>query len=324
VAILASAGVAMLLYATLLRDGGTPPKGHAVSSQCSLGVLRSNQLLLHPRTGTFYSIDALNPDVVAFGGKYLMYFSGNSVASATQPKWVTGLAVASRPSGPFRVDSSFRGNYLNGGTTQWRGGLWHLVEVVQGSVNELAESADGRSWHHVAWLPAFRLDGRIVTGADFSLTVEHKELVASMFLVQPRPLYSAFTIARVRFNGRSWRGFEPILQRDTGVNYEAYDIGEPYVFENATGAANMLYVATAADRVRSIAMAYRRHGHWARCANNPVIRAGAPWAKTIAIDPSVLRVGSATYVYYGGAANTGLGSDLGGMIGVASFAKDRR
>jgi 3D (Asp-Asp-Asp) domain-containing protein len=86
----------------------------------------------------------------------------------------------------------------------------------------------------------------------------------------------------------------------------------------------MLYGATAADNVRSIAMAVLRQGRWVRCGNNPVIRAGVPWAHTIAVDPSVLRIGPVTYVYYGGASNTGLGSNLSGAIGVARFVDSHR
>lgn len=322
-ALLATVGVALALHAALHRDSGSAREG-SVAPRCSLGVLQRDQTLLRPRPRTLYSVDALNPDVVAFAGKYLMYFSGNSVPSATQPKWLTGLAVASRPMGPFRVESSFRGDYLNGGTTTWRGRLWHLVEVVQGSVNELADSVNGRTWHRVASLPSFKLNGATVDGADFSLIVEHGELVASMFLVYPQPQSSAFTLARVRFNGQRWHGFEAILRRRTSSPYEANDVGEPYVFDTASGQTAMLYAATAADKVRSVAMAIRHDGHWVPCRNNPVIRAGAPWAQTIAIDPSVLRTGLVTYVYYGGGSNTELDSDLGGSIGVARFEEAGR
>lgn len=223
------------------------------------------------------------------------------------------------------MDSRFRGRYLNGGTTLWRGRLWHLVEVVPGTVvNELADSVDGLTWHHVAWLPTFSSDGAKVAGADFSLFVERGELVASMFLVHTRPLGSAFALGRVHFDGRRWHSFETILRRDASMPYEAYDVGEPEVFKAAAGETAMLYGATAADNVRSIAMAILRQGRWVRCRNNPVIRAGAPWARTIAIDPSVLRIGSVNYVYYGGASSTGFTSNLGGAIGVARFVDGHR
>ena len=287
-------------------------------------MLQRDQPLLRPRPRSFYSVDALNPDVVAYDGEYLMYFSGNSVPSATQPKWVTGLAVASHPMGPFRVDARFRGDYLNGGTTLWRGRLWHLVEVIPGAVSELADSVDGRTWHRVAWLPSFVSSGAQVVGADFSLVVERGELVASMFLVHTRPLGSAFALGRVHFDGRRWHGFETILRRDASLPYEGYDVGEPEVFKAAAGETAMLYGATATNNVRSIAMAILRHGRWVRCGNSPVIRAGAAWAHTIAIDPSVLRIGSVNYVYYGGASSTGFSSNLGGAIGVARFVDSYR
>jgi hypothetical protein len=312
-------GVTLLLYASL-QGNATTAGVRAAAPDCSLGVLQQEQPLIRPRPRSFYSVDALNPDVVAYDGEYLMYFSGNSVSSAIRPRWVTGLAVASHPMGPFRVDTRFRGSYLNGGTTLWRGHLWHLVEVQQGAVNELADSVNGRTWHHIAWLPTFASDGEKLTGADFSLFVERGELVASMFLVHAQPLGSAFALGRVHFDGRHWHGFETVLRRDASLPYEGYDVGEPDVFETVGGETAMLYAATATNDVRSIAMALLRQGRWVRCANNPVIRPGAPWAHTIAIDPSVLRIGLNTYVYYGGALTAGLGSGLDGAIGVARFA----
>jgi hypothetical protein len=247
-----------------------------------------------------------------------MYFSGNSVPSADRPRWKTGLAVATHPMGPFRLDSRFRGAYLNGGTAIWRGRLWHLVEHGPASANELAVSTDGRRWRHVAWLPSFRLGRTAVVGSDFYLAVERGELAAYMFLVRPKPTSSAFTIGRVRFDGRRWNSFAPVLRHQPSRWYEAYDLGEPAVFRSSRGLA-MLYVGTAADGVRSISMAVLRNGKWIRCANNPLISPGSGWARTIAIDPSVLRAGATTYVYYGGAPTKGLGSDLGGAIGVARY-----
>lgn len=319
-------GIALLLYPTL-KDNATTAGTRAAAPDCSLGILQQEQPLIWPRPRSFYSVDALNPDVVAYEGKYLMYFSGNSLPSTIRPRWVTGLAVASRPMGPFRVDARFRGSYLNGGTTLWHGRLWHLVEVQPGAINELADSINGRTWYHIAWLPAFASGAEKLTGADFSLRVERGELVASMFLVHTRPLGSAFALGQAHFDGRHWHGFKTVLRREASLRYEGYDIGEPYVFETAGSETAMLYAATATSNVRSIAMALLRQGRWVRCANNPVIRGGAPWAHTIAIDPSVLRVGANTYVYYGGAPTAGLGSDLDGAIGVARFATataDRR
>ena len=71
------------------------------SPQCSLGTqLGEGRQLLAPRPGTFYSVDVLNPDVVFFDGRYLMYFSGND-RHTQEGNWREGFAIATSPTGPF-------------------------------------------------------------------------------------------------------------------------------------------------------------------------------------------------------------------------------
>jgi hypothetical protein len=316
---LACAGIVLWVA---LSGQGTTRSASTGPAGCTLGRLRQDRTLLRPRPGSFYSVDALAPDVVRYQRRYLLYFSGNRVASAVHPRWTTGLAVSSNPMGPFRVDGGFRGRYLNGGTTVWRGLLWHLVEVGSGSAGELAVSDDGRAWRHVAWLPAFQMGRAKVVGADFDLSVEHNQLAAYMFLVHPHPLSSAHAFGRALYDGRRWHGFEPVLRRQASQSYEAFDVGEPDVF-TIGGRRAMLYGGTAANMVRTIAVALARDGRWVRCPHNPIIQAGAPWAPTIAIDPSVLRAGRVTYVYYAGSRTRGLGSNLDGVVGVARYVRGR-
>src|SRR4029077_2501170 len=148
---------AAVILALLLVGCGSSATGLAdrQSRPCSLGKpVGGGRLLLAPRPGTFYSVDALNPDVVAFRGHYLMYFSGNDSHTA-DGNWRTGLAVASSPMGPFRIRASLKGNYLNGGTAVWRGRLWHVVEDNPSIRGELANSSDGIAWRHESFLPGF-------------------------------------------------------------------------------------------------------------------------------------------------------------------------
>jgi hypothetical protein len=82
----------MVLCCFLVGCGSsTPNLASRKSMECSLGTqLGEGRQLLAPRAGTFYSVDALNPDVVVFHGRYLMYFSGND-RHTEAGNWRTGL-----------------------------------------------------------------------------------------------------------------------------------------------------------------------------------------------------------------------------------------
>ena len=294
---------------------GAPAGAAAVEPACSLGRLVQRVALIAPQPRSFYSVDALNPDVVHLGRRWLMYFSGNSVRSSAAPRWVTGLAVASSPTGPFHV-TAYRGDYLNGGTAVWRGRLWHLVERRPGVESALEVSDDGLHWREVALLPNFVVGGQPAAGADFSLTVEDGQLDAFMFLVHPPPIGSLYALGHVFFDGHRFHGFQVVLRRDPTVATEAYDVGEPDVF--SLGARQlMLYGSTSAALVRSVSLAVHEHAGWVRCG--AVIRGGASWAPEIAVDPSAVADGRSLYVYYGGSSGNGLVADLGGHIGVDVF-----
>ena len=162
---------------------------HRQQEQCSLGQPTGEERqLLAPRPGTFYSVDALNPDVVIFHGRYFLYFSGNDSHTA-KGNWRTGLAISRSPTGPFRVQRDLAGNYLNGGTTVWHGRLWHVVEDnpidgtdIQGT---LASSNDGVHWHRQTLLPSFTVDGVTYHGADFFLESQGSSLGVYMLAVPP-------------------------------------------------------------------------------------------------------------------------------------------
>lgn len=306
--------VAWLVPAALAILACGPPAAslHAQAADCSLGRLRLQRTLIVPHAGTPYSVDALNPDVVQWRERFLMYFSGNDVASSasTNSQWSTELAVADRPTGPFRI-TAFHAHYLNGGTTVWRGQLWHLVEVNQGYTSDLAVSTDGVHWRHVAWFPSFRIAGRPAGGADFSLGVANGQLVIYMFIVY-HPLSSTRMLGQIMFDGRRFHGFRPIL---TAQNPDT-DVGEPYPF-TVNGRRRLLYVVTAAHNIRSIAEAVFRRGRWMPCGVE--ITGGAPWASLVAIDPNVITLRGRAYIFYGGGPTPGLGSDLHGEIGVDEY-----
>jgi hypothetical protein len=282
----------------------------AASGRDWLGTRVAQRPLLFPRKHSFFSVDALNPDVVAWKHRYFMYFSGNDWPTQAG-RWSTGLAVANSPLGPFRV-TRFHANYLNGGTTIWRGRLWHLYYYQNGG-DELATSKDGFHWKHVAWLPLVRYHGPVV-GADFSLFAGHGHLIIYMYLVRDTGI-TAYALGRVKFNGHRFYGFKAIL-----AVQPPYNVGEPDVFLYH-GRRTMAYVIGSANNQRSIRFATLGSKGWRPCSSPTIKPGSSSWAPDTAIDPSVLQQNTTTYIYYGGGVNYSLGADLHGAIGVAVFRR---
>jgi hypothetical protein len=297
------------------------------SPQCSLGrQLHEGHQLLAPRLGTFYSVDALNPNVVAFDRHYLMYFSGNDRHTA-EGEWREGLAIGSSPNGPFHVVANVKGNYLNGGTAVWHRRLWHVVEdnstIGTYLRSELASSGDGLHWHRESILPSFILNHTAYHGADFYLEPQGSHLGVYMLAVPPGGGIGRSLAFASYANGR-WSNFNIILKPDTAtaLHWASADLGEPATFY--VGHAHyLLFVGLAQDdkRTRSIGLARDTATGWVVCRNAPATPNGAPWGPASSIDPSPLVVGKRLYLYYGATRTAGLVANLGGSIGVRVFTE---
>ena len=58
------------------------------AAACDLGRPVAERILVAPRAATWYSVDALNPDVVRWRHRYWLFFSGNEARTATGgPAW---------------------------------------------------------------------------------------------------------------------------------------------------------------------------------------------------------------------------------------------
>ncbi len=295
------------------------------SPQCSLGTqLGEGRQLLAPRPGTFYSVDVLNPDVVFFDGRYLMYFSGND-RHTQEGNWREGFAIATSPTGPFRVQQNLEGNYLNGGTTVWRGHLWHVVEnnPIDGSDirSEIASSSDGIHWRHGSFLPGFTDSGVTYHGADFWLEPQGSHLDVYMLLVPPQGGIRR-SLGVASYTAGHWSDFHIILPISAvaSVPWASADLGEPATFSVA-GSHHLLFVGLAEPSLtRSIGLASESTTGWTVCSDTPATPNGAHWGPASSIDPSPLIVGNRLYLYYGATRTNGFGANLGGSIGVRVFA----
>jgi hypothetical protein len=295
------------------------------SPQCSLGTqLGKERQLLAPRPGTFYSVDVLNPDVVFFHGRYLMYFSGND-RHTEEGNWREGFAIATSPTGPFRVQQSLEGNYLNGGTTVWQEHLWHVVEnnPIDGSDirSEIASSSDGVHWHHESFLPGFTESGVTYHSADFWLEPQGPHLDVYMLLVPPQGGIRR-SLGVASYAAGHWSDFHIILPISAVANmpWASADLGEPATFSVA-GNHYLLFVGLAEPSLtRSIGLASGSATGWTACSDTPTTPNGARWGSASSIDPSPLIVGDRLYLYYGATKTNGFGANLGGSVGVRVFA----
>jgi hypothetical protein len=295
-------------------------------SACSLGEqLGEGRQLLAPRPNTFYSVDVLNPDIVAFHGRYFMYFSGND-RHTPKGEWSTGLAIARSPTGPFHVQEDMEGNYLNGGTTVWQGHLWHIVEdnPVEGTDvrSELSTSNDGIHWHHQSFLPEFATKGTAYRGADFFLEPKGSRLGVYMLAVPPAGGIGR-SLAFASFSHGQWSNFHIILNIKSvaSLPWARADLGEPATFY-ANHMHYLLFVGLAQDGLtRSVGLARETASGWRVCSDDPATPNGARWGPASSIDPSPLVVDHRLYLYYGATRTAGLAANLGGSIGVRIFVQ---
>jgi hypothetical protein len=274
-----------------------------------LGQLVSEKVVLRPRGGTFYAVDVLNPDVVRYRGRFLLFFSGNS-AETNAGEWHTGVAVATSPEGPYSVDRRLRARFYNGGTAVVNGRLVHAANVPGRREPVLYTSVSGRRWREVSAMPAPETPGWRFWQSDLYL-YSRGAGVDAYFAGRPGP--SGADLGQVHYEKGRWGKFTRTLQRD-GQGWDAEDLGEPAVFQ--TGERRyMLYGAFTfpGDR-RHIGLARLTRTGWVRCGNRPFIAAGGQYSRVKAIDPEPLVVGNRLYVYFGGGQRSSLGGNMGGMI----------
>jgi hypothetical protein len=272
-------------------------------SPCQLGVPIAEHVVLEPRAGTFYSVDTLNPDVVRWRGRYLLFFSGNQVATDAG-MWATGVAVADRPQGPYRILRQV-GDFYNGGTARWKGQLWHGASDRNGDP-VLLRSRDGVRWSAVGPVPQDAA-WRAIT-SDLYLRPSTDKL---RIYFAGRPGAAGADIGTAVYAEGRWQDFDMALERTDG--WDRRDLGEPAVF--TLGGRNlMLYAGLGEDGdARHIGLAYRNGGAWRRCAG-PLISAGGELYRQNAIDPEPLVVGSRLYLFFGGGDRPSLGGNMGGRI----------
>ena len=214
------------------------------SAPCDLGRPILERQLIRPKPGTFYSVDVLNPDIVRWRGRYLLFFSGNSVHHA-QGLWRTGVAVARTPLGPFRVDRRLRAEFFNGGTAAWRGRLVQGVDWPTSSWFPwpmLYESRDGIDWRRVSTMP-MSPNSRRWDSIISDLSVDPRGGRLDVYFAGRTGQTGADLGVRRYSNGR-WGRTRLVLRRGGPGTFDAFDLGEPEIFR-ARGQTYLVYSAMA-------------------------------------------------------------------------------
>ena len=283
----------------VLPTGGSSGTAR-VAPACELGPVLSERVLLRPAPHTFYARDALNPDVVRVGRRYLLYFSGNDQASDAG-RWRTGLAVAASPLGPFRVEHGLSLPFLNGGTV-YDGRRFY--QGASGSTSlrpALYRSPDGRRWHRLDVVPEPPPPAWDRLRSDLYLV--RRPLGLDIYYAG-RPGPSGADLGRLRYrSGRFRGGGELVLEREPGA-WDGLDLGEPALFR-ARGRTYIVYAAQG-DQIpaRRIGLAYLSGGRFRRCPS-PLVELSQRYPQN-AIDPEPLVEGGRLYLYFGGGTRPSL------------------
>ena len=248
--------------------------------------------------GAWDSVDALNPSVVRFQGRYLNLYSGFDGQT-----WSTGLATsadglawkkyAANP--VFGPDRRWEGSYIaaNGASLVRGDQILHWYQA--GPRNEtrigFAHSADGVEWKHLSepvlgYGPAGAWD-EAALGDPYAISCG--DWLYLYYLGQDRFGVQRLGVARSR-DGVDWQKshVNPILETGGAGAFDQRGLGEPAVFF-ADGAFWMIYVGRDAVEERRLGWARSEDGvHWEKVSRPGVIEGQQPWNAAVLCDPDVL------------------------------------
>jgi predicted GH43/DUF377 family glycosyl hydrolase len=306
------AGVALLASGALAAPGfgARAATASASAPACTIGLPIEERVVLEPRNETFYSVDVLNPDLVRYKGRYLLFFSGND-QHTEGGHWHTGVALSDSPLGPFRVAPRVKARFYNGGTTVADGRLYQAASIPEDHNPRLYTSTDARRWREIARMPGGSEGSWRAWQSDMHLQPGLEAYWAG------RAGPGGADIGISRYQRGRWTGFERAVRRGPAGSWDHMDLGEPAVFA-VKRRTFMLYGGLGSSgQARQIGLAAKTSQGWKKCGL--AIAAGRRWYRQNAIDPEPLVAGDRLYVYFGGGQRPSLGADMDGRIGVRVY-----
>ncbi|MCS6952331.1 MAG: hypothetical protein RMK57_05125 [Bryobacterales bacterium] len=278
------------------------------------------------RPGDWDGVDALNPSVVRYAGRYYNFYSGFDGQT-----WRTGLAVSADGVAWEKLGRvlepdprTWEGGYIaaNGSARRFRGEFYCWYQAGEPPQIGLARSADGRTWrkHPEPVLrrgPRGSWDER---GVADPYVIEVAGMLYMYFLGQDRARRQRLGVARSE-DGVTWRKLRanPILELGEAGAFDENGLGEPAVWASH-GSYWMLYTGRDRAEYRRIGLARSPDGvRWRRVSESALAEGSRPWNSAVVCDPTVLEEGGRLRVWFGGGDRPRPDERLNGQIGLAEL-----
>ena len=286
-----------------------------------------NPIVTRGETGSWDSVDALNPSVVVLQqGKLLNLYSGYDGKT-----WHTGIAESSDS-----ITWTKRGKILSPNASTWEG------DYIAANGSAIYESGKYMYWYQAARVPQIGL----ATSSDTVDWKKYGEPVLARgprgswdemgaadpyvlriaghlymyYLGQDRARRQRLGVARSR-DGVTWEKYRgnPILELGSHGRFDDTGLGEPAVWSQH-GWYWMLYTARDRKEERRLGLARSSDGiHWTRVTSDPVLSGTLEWNSKVICDPHVLSDTNPVWVYFGGGNRPEPAENLNGQIGYATL-----
>lgn len=276
--------------------------------------------------GAWDAVDALNPSVVHWNGRFYNLYSGFDGRT-----WHTGLATSTdgRTWEKFSgnpvlspLASTWEGDYIAANGSAFHDGSQFLYWYQAGRPPRigLARSADVRRWERHgppvlepgpegAWDEAGVADPYVIRcGAKYYL----------YYLGQNRRGTQRLGLARSS-NGVQWQKLmaNPVLDVGPPGAFDERGLGEPAVFR-AAEEFYMIYTGRNAAENRRLGVARSSDGvEWRRAALAAPIAGDQPWNARVVCDPTLWAAPGALRLWFGGGDVPSPDENLNGQIGLA-------
>ncbi len=290
-------------------------------------AMASQPVMGRGATGTWDSVDVLNPSVIQFQGKLLDYYSGYDGAV-----WRTGLATSTdngltwtKTPSPVLDLGQWDTKYIaaNGAGIVVNGQMYHYFHGEGSDGHQkigLATSADGQSF-------TMRPDPVLSVGQPGAWDDLH---VADPYVIRVGSQYWMYYLAvshDYRFNmgratssdGLTWqKEASPIFGAGAKGDFDEDGVGEAAVVYQAPY-YYMIYVGADAANRRSLGWASSTDGKtWTKRGQLIPDSMRQPWDSQVICDPTILPTGTADgtyYVWFGGGDVPNSAQNIHGQIG---------
>ncbi|HYM10696.1 MAG TPA: hypothetical protein VEU62_08185 [Bryobacterales bacterium] len=278
--------------------------------------------------GSWDSVDALNPSVVRWNGRFYNLYSGFDGRA-----WHTGLAT----SADGRNWEKFAGNPVlsplaatwEGGAIAANGALLHdgaqfLYWYQAGREPRigLALSADAQRWqrHGEPVLEPGPQGSWDEAGVADPYVIRCGSAYYMYYLGQNRHAIQRLGVARSA-DGVHWQKSmsNPVLDLGPPGAFDERGLGEPAVFR-AGAELYMIYTGRSAAEERRLGVARSSDGvRWQRAALGRPIAGDEPWNRRVVCDPTLWVADGKLWLWFGGGDVPSPDQNLHGQIGVATL-----